>query len=704
TSINTEAFSQDLDVFRNYFDPVLYPFGTGVMQLRLQSKAVSLDTTVPVRVQVSGEFENGPTCLFSQVPAKTVSVKIENTGAGAALDALCDTITLETQPFSLLENDSELRTFVIRNASSTRFSVEEVQIEEFDSDFAAQVVSRPSTIPANGNAELLVRATTGTLNSTRTGTFRIKVRGAFADGGAFCSQDRITQGVSVSMQKQGVFLNPVSCTAIDIIADPVTLKGRTTVTGDVLIQNNSAQTFFIESFNMFDQSDAFLVQSTVFDSFVRTGGTAKGYYGLQAFDTASEKHGTGFAQVSGKFGNGDTCSFNAIKTGNFPVTVLPSDGRSTCPDFSVSVSPRVTVDGDNAARVSFSVYNPSDKTVFLNLAGDHLVVSPFSFSVAPHETLSSSAKVTMLSGDSSNLFYNIAGSSCNLNAHFTEVVTQNASFSALGEFVSAQTSASFVSNTTLTAQVKNLSDTPRVFTVTIAGVPAQWTAEESQVLLNPLETQTVYVDVFSNGFFTSTNGQWQLKSDGVVIDSKPVSLIAQNAGGLLGILDVNVSVIPISQNQSQVRVGIRNISPFQVSGSVAGHWPSGWTSDRDTLSFTVNPNESKMLVFTVNADATAQDGSGTLTVTTTDGRSGTFGFELKRGGTTNGFFTGFVVLFGGLFGQWWLPLLVVLLVLLVFWLVNRHYEYKYPPRIGIAPYSVAVRKVRIGNGKAPWQA
>jgi hypothetical protein len=348
------------------------------------------------------------------------------------------------------------------------------------------------------------------------------------------------------------------------------------------------------------------------------------------------------------------------------------------------------------------VYNPTNRTVQVSLSGDHLSVSPFSFSVSPGETLSSSAKVTLLSGDSSNLIYRISGSTCNVAARFTSVASQNASFTGLAEFVSADSSAVFVSKATLSARVKNLSDETRVFSVTIEGVPAQWTAEEVEVRLEPNETQSVYVDVFSNGFAGNASAQWRLKSDGVIVDSRPVSLSSQTTTGLSGILDVSVSVVQVTDSKSQVRVAIRNVSAFQQSGSTTIRLPSGWSTDDGSIAFTLNPSETKTLVFDAQADALAQDGNGSVTVTTTDGHSGIFGFALHRGKGTD-FLAGLVGLMDAVVGQWWIPLLVVLAVLLVFWLINRHYENKYPPRMATPPFAVTAQATRQNRGTA-WRA
>ncbi len=657
--------SNAFDVSTGYFDPILTGFESSVAEAQIVSRSVSSTQSDSFRIQVVGEFEDGLSCPLGSVPTRTISVTVSNEGTDVAA---CGELTIETRSTVVGENDSVLQTYTIVNNSDSRFVISNVRLEEFDSDFAVEKVSNDSSVPAGGTAEVRVRVTTGTLDSDRSASFRLQLEGRF-DNGENCSFSNLSKTMSVELNDSGTTNNLTVCRNIVLEAPSVRVRGGTTQSEFATLRNNSNKSFFIESVNVYDQSDSFSLSQTVFDSAAAAnGGTASVWFGVEGFSTDSQRSGTGFVEVAGRFSDGDYCNFNAIGTKSFPVTVLAgSGGTSTevCRNLTLNVPEKITLD-NGSGRASISVSNSSSETVFLELSGRNLVVSPSVIGVPKGQTIRTNVLVAMLSGRTSNLEYRFRGPDCPTEIRFSSVEWPAEHASPSVSIVSAPDSLAFVDKVTIPVTMKNNSNISQTVQVALEGIPSAWTAEAPTHSFAANETRTVYLDMFSNTVRTTASAEIVLKVLGTIADRESIALSSVSSVSAAGDLRLEPRVQVLSENEALLTVQATNLSSSQLSGQMRVELPSDFEAPSQR-SLVLNPGERGLFTFAIKPKTgNLREATGRVRAVLTDGRIAEASFAIPKpeAAGTPGFIAGLIGLGGiGSLALWLIFLLVLVAVL-----------------------------------------
>ena len=702
--INSVEISDEGDfvlVQKDYFDPIIPSYQTGELRVKISAEEVSGNRSGNVRIRIRGEFEGGAVC--NQVPDRVFSVTVEN----SAPDVTCNQLGITGESFRLSQNGSQSRVFTVTNNSELDFSVYDVKIEETDPEFAVQLISKSSTIPAHGTGTIQLRATTGTLDASGIGGFRLQLRGEF-ENREICSFSDVSKEIAVELVKDTPTPNPEVCRSVSIEAFPLLLESGSSKTDFFKVLNGSNRTFYIDSVNMFDDSTDFSLSETTFDLFAPSGGgIARVWFSAQANRVSSEGDRTGFIQVSGHFADGATCSFTAIGTESFPVVITPKDSDETCPDFKLEVPDRV-VASDDVAWVDVRVFNPTDQDAFVYLSGTNLSVSPSVISAPPNGWFSTTVKATLLSGSETNLEFRPSVFDCTALKKFTRIVSRETGDGDI-RIASLPSSVVFVKKTTVKVLVENNSNFSRTVDVKMGNILNGWTTESHSVSVPRNESVPVYIDIFSNNVFGEADAVVGLFYSGDLVDERDILIKAVPKLSASDVLTVTISVVPVSPTETQVHVQVTNFSDSQVSGDVWIELPAGWSVSNNRSVFTLNPNESNTRIFSAKPSASATDGNGSVVVALDDGRSDRFAFTMKRFGSqltpSNGFFAGLFSLGRGVFSSGLLILLIVLAVVLVFLFLDNQYREAHPPRIRHPPFSVIDKNGQYrSNGRHSWRA
>ncbi len=712
--INSVEVSDDSETFfaqKEYFDPIIPSRGTGEVRLKFSSQSVSTTRTGNASIRVSGEFEGGPVCSGTVIGPRTFSVTVVN----QAPTPTCSKLSIRGDSIIITENASKSQSFYVVNDSDDDFLISDIRLNESDPDFAVQLVSSESKAPAGGKALIQIRATTGTFGANKNTKFEIEVRGEF-ENGTVCSFADVDKEIQVELVKSVPDNNPAICKAVSIDSHPVMVQGGSTISDYFFVKNNASKTFFIDSLRVFDESEAVFVHETVFDAFALSGDKAKVFFGVSGQRVSSPQTTTGFAQVSGHFSDGSTCSFNAIGTFPFPIIVNPTIEENNCPDFRLDIPAQVKAGSNNRATVEFTIHNPTPFIARVHLSGAHLTVSPTVIEVGPRSSFSTEVVATLLSDQSANLEYRVAVDGCTIPVRYTKIIFEEDEEEEPEEdtddvsILSAPAQIVFVNKTTIFAVLKNHADQSRSVVVSLENIPDQWQAEELALTLGPNETREVALNVYSNGFFTETEAVLRVEKNGVLQDDEKILLISVPKLSALTVLRVDVNVVPISQTETRVNVHLTNISQEHLTGSVLLALPPNWSVGNNAAQFSLEPGESITGVFSAVPGTNAKDENATVLVALEDGRSAEIGFLLKRftGTTPGGGLFGFLGLFslsGGAVSTGLMIVLIVLAVLVIFLFLDNQYKQTNPPRFMSPPFAVIESKNHFrSTGKKSWKA
>lgn len=170
---------------------------TSAFNASISSFMVSSDTSGTAYVKLKGHFSDGQKCDYFDVPEKSFTVKVKNSGN---VSNLCSQITL--QPYSIVAkpNSIETQNFYVQNYSGQTFYIDNANIYDSEQYFEASTENYDSFALAGSNAVVKARVSASSPSSTVNALAYFQVRGHFADS-TYCSYSDIgTKSFSVRVE------------------------------------------------------------------------------------------------------------------------------------------------------------------------------------------------------------------------------------------------------------------------------------------------------------------------------------------------------------------------------------------------------------------------------------------------------------------------------------------------------------------------
>ena len=171
------------------YDTTVYDHDTTDVDVTLDSGSVSSDTTITGSFRVAG-YLGSTYCSATTIGYESFDVTVENDGGGSTPDPSsdCDDLELTVHDFTMNEGSESQQTFYLKNNSTKRFEVLDVQLTQ--NGLALQDYFTERYAFAGELADIVVKATAGNVFQNKLFENRIKVKGVFSDGKS-CSYDNI---------------------------------------------------------------------------------------------------------------------------------------------------------------------------------------------------------------------------------------------------------------------------------------------------------------------------------------------------------------------------------------------------------------------------------------------------------------------------------------------------------------------------------
>jgi hypothetical protein len=223
----------------------------GNATVELDAGFVSYDRTATGRFRVSGYLGN-TFCSIASIGEETFTVNVEDTGtsgngSNTGTSSDCDDISLHVRDFVMEEDSSTQEIFYLNNDSTKRFELTDVDVTENGLELEAFYYEKYAF---SGNlADIIIKASTGSVFSDKTYDNTIKVKGRFSNGKT-CSfsdieNDFETQVLDATTNAptncDGFNISVTNSVSISNYASiPVTITNNTNARADVYIEGLQA--------------------------------------------------------------------------------------------------------------------------------------------------------------------------------------------------------------------------------------------------------------------------------------------------------------------------------------------------------------------------------------------------------------------------------------------------------------------------------
>jgi hypothetical protein len=223
-------------------------YSTENVTVNLDPGYVSYDKTATGTFAVSGTL-NGTYCSSTAIGKKTFEVTVRNTGSNNnnnnSSDGKCDDLTIHTKNITVKEGAETKEIFYIKNDSTKRFEVLDVDTTENGLDLRGYYFEKyafPGDI-----ADIVIQAIAPNVTSNKTYENILEVKGRFSDG-TTCDFDDITQGnYDVYITNTSAETN-IDCGDITIdVPNEVKVANAATIPFSIRNNSNTRVDVFVES-------------------------------------------------------------------------------------------------------------------------------------------------------------------------------------------------------------------------------------------------------------------------------------------------------------------------------------------------------------------------------------------------------------------------------------------------------------------------
>jgi hypothetical protein len=285
--------------------------------------------------------------------SNTAYVDVVNEG----FDSYCSDIEILSNSVAMNENETEYITFNVKNNSNERFYIKGVSPTENESFFGVFSQSYDSSIASGDTSQIKLRVTSNTVNEDRTGTATVRITGEFAHG-ENCGYSDIEKDFTVKVSNSAEY---ESCSDISIIALDERMQENNTETFAFNVKNYSDNGFYVDEFDVSDNSSYFNATEDYKPSFIPANSEREFTYKVNSSSVSGDKTEKITLRVSGNYSNGRTCSYSQVGEETIDLTIEDNfdSEQGYCSDLSLNTKD-LSLNENDVYSTSFSVKNNSD--------------------------------------------------------------------------------------------------------------------------------------------------------------------------------------------------------------------------------------------------------------------------------------------------------------------------------------------------------
>ncbi len=487
----------------------------------------------------------------------------------ASAEPFCGEVNFSVYPISITSGTYIDRTFTLQNNSTEGFYVDDFNAYDADADFNVIKLSNDTYAGANGTANLYINISASSGISSKTSSAYAKVKGHFASGKA-CDYNALgekTFGITIT---GGIVSTDAECTKVKVNAHSISMGGGSTAIETFTLQNSSSQNFYIDSFDVYDESADISAIEQSYAAIANYGGTANLGLKVDSYSASENKTATAYAKVAGHFTSGTQCSSDAIGIASFTVYVAGTTSTN-CNEFLLSVPAEKRM--VNSAEIAITAANPLQNSATIAISGSNIGVNQSTVSVPAGETISKTLTLSNLSAEEAWLVYDVYLQGCNIPAKFTHI-TRGADSIEMTHYTSA---IDIENEVDVKVEIKNNSPNAKQFALAIINLPAEWEAQNLQDSLNGDEARAVVLRVKQKNavFGNSYGAKLVLSYDSTQIE-RNIKFDARLSGQIEN-ASIQTSIVQSADERSyEVTVVVDNNSAGAISGAIEIEVPQNW--------------------------------------------------------------------------------------------------------------------------------
>jgi hypothetical protein len=581
------------DAREDYFNEIYVPaHSSRKASYKVKSGNVYSDETGTIYIKVSGNYVNGNYCSYSEIGEKRIELTVKK---DAFEESRCEDLFLRTKTLNLEENDFTSVSFFIENNSNERFYIDSyngINVKEYSPVLEFMNFRYPSYIPANSERRVSFDAETGNVNSDKTVTAYLELKGEFEDGKkCYFSDTKKSFNVKIndSMDER--------CKEIKVITKTVKLRKGETEYFNFTIENNENRRFYIDNLNVYDISAK--IEASEYDYPYSIDAKEKETITIK-IKAKEEGEAKAYIEVIGHYENGRSCSAREIGKESFNVII---EETTFCSDFYLSAPTKKTLSGKE--EIALKIDNPLNREGTIRISGVNLAVSPHTINVPANTSFTKIIEVELLEGKESFLTYKITLEGCTQKTKTTKILSGKKTFD-LVEFPSKK-SISLKGEISFT--IKNNSFSSKEFKVSLQ-TPPELKANEKIISIpaNSTRTTTLEIEAEKSGNYLvllsiESSGKKIEKEIELTVKEEQVNVSAEITQGIL--------------NEKELKITIENNTKEKIEGNLLIELPENWVMEGNT-NVSVKAGEKKEFLFKLKTDGTEKEIPVTLNLK--DGR------------------------------------------------------------------------------------
>jgi hypothetical protein len=339
------------------------------------------------------------------------------------IDNSCDGIKIDATTFYIDEDDYDSKNFVIKNETTSDFSISSIELISSNSVIISGGVDYPSEVYSNDSDELEVSLETKNVSTNTNATVLLSISGYLDD--KYCSASAIgKKSISVVVRNTNNTSGSSSsnldsdCEDIQIISNELEFNEGTNQKIIMGVKNNSTKRF--EILDVDASSSSFDLTRNTNDKYLFSGQTGDVILNANLPNVSSDKILTGTLKIRGVFSDGKSCSFTQIPSEEINVKVINLTNNSlvpNCAGFNIIAPENLVI--ENNGSFDFTINNFSNKTARVIIEGS-IQVNPTIIVLPKNSSLARKMDVELFSNNGFVKFTpTIEG--CNLNSKIVNI-------------------------------------------------------------------------------------------------------------------------------------------------------------------------------------------------------------------------------------------------------------------------------------------
>ncbi|MBU2100998.1 hypothetical protein KKB11_07245 [Candidatus Micrarchaeota archaeon] len=357
------VLGRDSDLGIYSYDNSIAAGDTGQITVKVRTPNVSQDEEEYARLQINGSFPSGKSCSGNDIEKE---FKIIITNSAGYED--CSDIVINASDERMLENDSDVFSFNVRNYSDNGFYVDDFDpyVVYGNSFISATEEYKPSFIPANSSKDFEYRVVSNSVSGNSTGKITLRVSGHYS-GGRTCSYSTIGEKIiDLTIKDVSDSEGEGYCSDLSLNTRNLSLNENDVYSTSFSVENNSDTRFNITGISFNESNTSVDFRNVNYNSYISAGNTTNVSFTAETESVSSTKNIPVYFEVKGRFENGRTCSFSDARE-RFDVEIRNdgSGSSASCSGIDV-ITETVNISQGETKTIEFSLENNESRRFYVD--------------------------------------------------------------------------------------------------------------------------------------------------------------------------------------------------------------------------------------------------------------------------------------------------------------------------------------------------